>query len=581
MRLFCCLAGGLLGLALCAGPGRAEAPPSPLRLVPEQADLLLQVKQPRRLVETLLNLDAVRQLEAFSSTREFLDSTNVRRFYQLLAYLEKELGAPWPELLDRLAGRGAVLAVHIGPNPAPSLLVVQGNDEKLAQKFFQVAVTLLEQEIARQEGGEKPQKAPYEGIPTVRLKADFHFAVAGTTLFVANSEKVLHAALDRQVGKNKKSVADLPGVAEAERLLPKDPLASVWLSLDPVHKAEQAKGLFQTPRDNAQLTVLVGQYLDLVGRSPFVCAGLYRDKDGLMTTIRMPRGREGMGAGETALHLPPVGRPGSRPLLEPRGVIYSDSNYLDLSRVWQDRDKLYNDKQKQGLEKFDKTSATFLSGMQLSKLLTQLGPYYRLVAVNQATVGYQSKPQQPIPAFAIVWEMRDPEEFSRSMGTVLRGAAFAAGRQAKLKLAEEEHKGCKIVGYRFPEGVPLKGDVNDIRYNFSPCFVRVGDQFVVSSTIELGRELVDLLQKEGTTPERGKPNPTRGRLYASGGAAYLELIQDTLLVQTILDQALTPQEAREQVKAFLAYVRRLGTLDLQANYDSKDFHYDIRLNLNK
>src|SRR5262249_20254944 len=63
---------------------------------------------------------------------------------------------------------------------------------------------------------------------------------------------------------------------------------------------------------------------------------------------------------------------------------------------------------------------------------------------------------------------------------------------------EIKHGPHTIVGYRFPEDEPLKGDDRNVRFNFSPAFVVVGDQFVVSSTIELARELADLLDKDGT-----------------------------------------------------------------------------------
>ena len=42
--------------------------------------------------------------------------------------------------------------------------------------------------------------------------------------------------------------------------------------------------------------------------------------------------------------VPPDGQPGSRPLLQPKNVLFSDSSYHDTSRVWTDRAKLFNDK---------------------------------------------------------------------------------------------------------------------------------------------------------------------------------------------------------------------------------------------
>ena len=42
----------------------------------------------------------------------------------------------------------------------------------------------------------------------------------------------------------------------------------------------------------------------------------------------------------------------------------------------------------------------------------------------------------------------------------------------------------KIVGYRFDEKAVVPQDLDGVRYNFTPCFARVGNKFVVSSRLE-------------------------------------------------------------------------------------------------
>src|SRR5207244_3785909 len=75
----------------------------PLRLVPDKADLIVQVADPRKLIETALALDAFKQAQGLAPGRELIDSTQARRFFQLIAYYEKLFGIAWPALLDRLA----------------------------------------------------------------------------------------------------------------------------------------------------------------------------------------------------------------------------------------------------------------------------------------------------------------------------------------------------------------------------------------------------------------------------------------------------------------------------------------------
>src|SRR5947209_5964298 len=147
MRAFRFLIASLI-IAAFASTARAENPPDPLRLVPEEADLLVKIESPRKLIETGLNLDAVKQLFQLEAVQEVYDSTNFRLFYQLIAYYEKELGLPWPEILDRVAGGGVVLSAKLGPEPAPVLLVIQGTDEEFLKKFLQVTLEVIDQEQA-------------------------------------------------------------------------------------------------------------------------------------------------------------------------------------------------------------------------------------------------------------------------------------------------------------------------------------------------------------------------------------------------------------------------------------------------
>lgn len=578
MRSTRAILAGLVGLFVIL-PARGESRP-PTRLVHESADVLFEVPQPRRLAETLAHLDLYQQLAVFTPYREYLDSTPVRRGGQLLAYVEKQLGASWPELLDRLAGEGVLVAAKFAPNPAPVVFVMQGHDEKLTTKFFQFALDAIGQEMARQEGTDPLVRADYHGLSVAHAGKDFWVAQAGPAIVVANSETALHSALDRHLGKEKKSLADSKLLAESRQLLPDKPLACIWVSLDAAHNAAEAKNIWKAPRDDANLTVFAGSFLDAIGRSPYVCAGIYPQDRGFLLTARLPRGREGMGP-DHLLHLAPPGESGTRPLLEPRGVLYSSSEYLDFARIWTDREKLYPAKQVKAFEEFDKSGSKFLLGNKVSKLLTQVAPYYRFVAVRQGKGGYTKGPEQVIPAFAIVSELREPEAFGKSMESMLRAAAFLGGFQIKMKLVEEKVGDCKLIGYRFSEDVNVKADASNFRLNFSPAFVRVGNQFVYSSTIELARELIDLLKKEAEGKNKGQPQSHCSRVYAAGGADLLEVFKDRFVVQTILDQAARPDDAARQVQAFIDLVRGLGVLDVSVLVGDKEFHLDFRLTTSK
>lgn len=561
----CCIA--CLAFVFAVAAARAESPPDPLRLLPQEADFVLKIENPRQLVDAVHYGEVIEQLQALPAFREQFDSTNVRRFLQLLTHYEKQLGHDRMELLDRLAGGGIALGLKGGGEPAPVLLIVQGKDEELMRKFLALTVEIAEAEAGRQEGSEPIKKDRYRNIEVVRFNKNSFATVAGSALLVSNAGKGLQNGLDLHLNGGK-SLANSDRLAEARKQLPAKPLAWGWLNLETtLHKA--------LGKDKVQnILIVLGGWFELARKSPSVVAGLYQQDNGYVTTVRMPKGRQVLSP-EMAGHLPLTGEVATRPFLEPPGVLFSTSFYLDLAKFWEHRANILDSEQLQGLDDLGKKLGGVLAGADLGDLLGQFGTNHRLVVAHHPKQSYKTTPGQRLPAFAVVLEMRKPETLGRTLESGLRTAALLAGTQVRLKLVEETHGERTITGYRFVDGQPFPGDTMNLRFNFSPCFTRVGNQFVISSTLELCRDLIDALEKEAKGAAKTSPSVARVQLYAKGGVDVLREFADQLMAQTVLGQAVSPEEARQQVRALTELVRKLGTLRLETRYGDQDFRFDI------
>jgi hypothetical protein len=567
------LALGLLALGLITPVVRADVPPDPLRLIPKQADLVLKIDSPRKLADAVLSVEPLRKLAQFSAVRELLDSTNNRRFRQLIDYYEKELGASWPDLLDRVAGGGVAFAVKFENGPdVPVLLVIQGRDAAFTKQAFGLVAGVVEQELARQEVREKPVRETYQGVETIRFNPKTHVALAGAAVLVSNRRDALERALDLHIKGGDESVAAIPGPAAVKKLLDPDPLVWMWIDLAKAHESPMGKEAFALPKGDPGQLLILGGLLDVLGHSPFVALGIHQNADTWRASVRLSSGRDATPDG-LALHLAPDGQPGCLPLLEPANVLYSSSFYLDLGRFWNEREKLLTEQPRKQFDKAEQQIGRFLAGRKLSELLNQSGPYKRFVAVAQMRTGYAKFPEPTIPAFALVTSTRDAE-FGKAMEAILRVVALLTGTQARLKLAEETVDGVKLVGYRFAEDATVNGDPQNFRFNFSPCFAAVGDQFFAASTTELGRELVGQLQK--AAPTGGDPTvATRSRVYSAGGAALLKKFEDRLLTQVILDRAVPVEEAKRDAATLIDWVRGLGDVRTFAAYRPHEFRFEI------
>jgi hypothetical protein len=569
------LAAVLVAVLVPLSAVRGGDAPSPLRLIPADTDLLITVPHARQAAETVTQLQILHKLDAFSAYREALDSTSFRRFRQFLAYFEKEMGAPWPEILDEVAGGGIAVGIKFDKDKGPVLAVVQGRDEKAVRKLADISFRILAEEAARTDEQAKPATTDYHGTTILHIGEKLYAAAAGSAILLSDHESTLHAALDLQRGGGGgKSCFDKPGVQESSKLVPANALASLWLNLDVVRRQPGAAAAFKKgPRDDPAQTIIFGGYLDIVGRSPYLTASVLRDKDDVVLSVRLPSGRTGMGV-DSLLHVPPKDDV-SLPLLQPAGVMFSTSFYINIASIWNDRKKLFPEKVAASFEKADKETNLLLASLRISKILPQVGAHHRFVVANQPTSNYKSPGGFPIPAFALVSELRQPNEFAKTMETTLRGAALLGSFQFKLKLVEEKVKGVALVAFRFDENQPgiTDFDPSILRY-YSPCFARVGDQFLWSSNIELARDLIGCLQTESKTKSA---DAGTSRVFASGAAHYLESIQDVLVTQAVLDRALSVEDAAAELKAFLALLQSLGPLDITVRYDEERFNYDFRL----
>jgi hypothetical protein len=565
-----------LGCLLVLRPCQADSSADPLRFLPAKADLLIKIEKPAAILQTLLANPLFGRFQQLDAVREAYDSTSARRFYQLIGYLERELGVERYALLEQLTCGGAAFAAKIEAEGSPVLFVIQGRDETLWRRSFKIFLEVAEQEMARKELKEKLAHGSYRRIDTVQIGNDFHAAVAGSALILSNKQHSLHSALDCFLDPKAPNLTTVAEVKQAHDLAGPAANAWMWFNLPLARNSPGGKEAFVLPRNDANLTVLFGGWLDVAQFAPFLCAGAFVDPMESRLSFRMPRDLA-KSAPAMRLHIPPSGAAAVRPLLEPTGVLFSSSYYLDLAAIWESRAQLFNDAQNKALEAFDKSSGRFLTGSSFSKLVGLTGTNHRLVVAHQPTCAYKTIPQQNIPAFAYVVELRDPESFGKRMEVILRAAGILASTQVKLQTFEEECLGHKIVGYRISETAPLANDPTNLRFNFVPCFTRVGNQFIFCSTLSLCRELVELLERGNKSPANPNAGPASVlQFYSSGGAQLLDFYKDVILTQTILDSAAAPEKASKQVEELIQLVRGLGVLHIESRYSAKDFRYDVR-----
>lgn len=558
----------IVSLLVFTSPVFAQDAKNPLRFVPGQAEWVVKVDRPLELLNAVEKNELFLQAQKLAGVRDYYETTNYQQLYQLIAYFEKELGKSRDEIIDELGGGGVVLGAKLTP-PQGVVVAIQSKDEKRLRKFMDVALDILQKELERQESKDKIVRSKYLGHDVGQIGGKLAFAIADGALIIGSDEKALKLALDANA--KKANVLQSPRFAEAYKKAPAKALAWTWLNLEEVRKNPDFKnGLDAASKDPFQM-ILFGGFTDLLKRSPYFTAALTPEgPNSYRAVIAMPVGQTGM-APLKHMIVPKAGANMLPPLQVPH-VIASSSYCLDLGELWEKRVEILGKTNAAGLDDGEKNIAKFLGGIKLGKLFKAMGPNQRLVFAQQKDRPYKQKTSAPFPAFAVVVDMRDPS-FAKDMNSIFRAGALVATFQYGLNLKEETYKDCELVSYYFSETKKVEGDPTYSRFNYSPTYVKVGNQFVMSATSELARDLIDALKAE----QKQKPIQAsmRTQLYASGLADIIRQNEDTTLTQLILSQALPPKTAKEELRAIIRFVEQLGTLRLESNYGVNDFRYDI------
>jgi hypothetical protein len=521
---------------------------------------------PRKLVEAVTTLDAVKAAQKLPQYRDIYDSVAAKRAFRLLALFETELGAKWPELLDQLGGGGVALGLQFADDPAPTIFVLNGTNEPQVKKAFAAVVRVVEDETARQGGKDGVKRFTLEGQEGVQI-GDLRAVRFGTTVLISNNEQMLKDGATPGTSDRHK----LPRKA-ALGLLPKEPLAWLWADLKSVKQSKAAKDFFDATRQDFLQTLVFGGSIDCVKRADFVAAGLYKEANGFRVAVRLPAGRDAFPP-EFQLHVPPKGTPGTLPPLTPPGTIYSHSLHLDVAHLWTHRKTLLNDEVRNGLEQFDKDISKVLPGsVKFGELLSMWGPHHRVVVASHDTPPYKKEPGQRLPAFGYVATGRDPK-FAKSVEPALRSAALVASLQFSLKMVEHPHDGETVIAYRFKEDKELPDDPEGVRFNFEPSFAIVGEQLVVASTSELCKKLITELKKP--QPAKGGDAVLRGVFSARGGAEYLSTALDPFVTDAILSRGIGLAAARKEVAELVAWAKTLGTGRVELDIAPKQYKLDL------
>jgi hypothetical protein len=386
----------------------------------------------------------------------------------------------------------------------------------------------------------------------------------------------VQAALDRRAGKLR-SLVDLPEYQQARAQVEPGQAAWALLRLSALRLLPNVNEALARRADNPLTELLLGGILDTVKHAPLVSASLHASSHGATLRLHLPRQPEKLAAAR-AWHFPPPGEPAGLAPLRPAGAIATLAAYRDLAGMWQARDELFDEGTRAGLAQADSNLGLFFSGRDFgTEVLGQLSPRFQLVAARQTFSPDQPQPAVKLPALALVLELKQPDEFAdellaayQSLLGLLNLQAAQEGRP-KLLLASEEYRGVSISKATYLAAADTDKTAAPNYFNASPACARVGSRFVLSSTLELAKSLVDsLLDPAAAAPDSSSAaDNVFLEINVPQGAAVLEDNRSSLVSQNMLSEGHSREQAEQQVGLLLDVLRLLGTARLRLAADAE------------
>jgi hypothetical protein len=259
------------------------------------------------------------------------------------------------------------------------------------------------------------------------------------------------------------------------------------------------------------------------------------------------------------------------------------SLFRDLKSFYTSKDELFPDRTS-GLVFFENMMGIFFSGRDFTdEILAGLEPEIRMVVAMQDYRGMAGAPGLQIPAFATIFQMKNPGEFSQIVEEAWQKALgllnFTRGQNAEagLIIDRADFKGVKYTYAYFSETPGPKDTPPDTRFNFRPALAMPGNHLILSSTDQLARDLIEAALTETLVEERVTGVHSYLEIDIREATAALEANRESLVHQNMLKEGNTLLAAEDEIDLFLFLLQQLAETQLRVGWNERSPRSELEL----
>ena len=545
-------------------------------LMPASTLVYAEIGEPNELLNTALDHPLREKLEQIEDIKKALESPQFKGFQFIVGLVEFQLGMKWQEAFDAIAGGG----LHAGFDPQTEGVVIlaKAGDQEARNRLFDKLLEMARDDAKKKDEPDPIKSGEYRGITAYKI-GDGYVAQLGDWLVFSNKDDLAKKVADNYLDEDSEGLSSKTGFKAAQESLRAKPTAWAYIDVEMVRNSGAADDLFREKHDNPAAELLLGGVLATLQKTPYSVFTLDFDAERLALSAAVPHdatwtpvsreyffGAKGDGAAPAAL--------------QPKQALLTIESYRDVGGWWLAKEDLYVENVTAQLAQAESQFSTIFSGLDFGQeVLGAVEPEVQIVLTRQDYVGLETPvPEIKLPAGAMVFRLKEPQKIQRRfkiayqsfIGFVNIGQSQQG--QPQFDMETENRGDAKIVTATY---LPEDADDGLINYNFSPSIAFVRDRFVLASTAQLARELVDLLAKEDQ--QVGSNDNTRVALDLSVLKQVLNDNRAQLVAQNALEKGHSKAAAEKEIGTLIDLLAAGHEVGLRLLNDGETLEFQLEL----
>ncbi|MBS0261793.1 MAG: hypothetical protein JSS02_07535 [Planctomycetes bacterium] len=547
-----------------APAGQAAVAPgtSLARFLPANAVGFAEVSGIGKFVRQLEQADYVRLLMATPQFKEFEKTPDFQKAVATRKIVEAQLGMDVFEAAEKLLGGRVAMAVYPqAGNPAGSAVVVLkgANPEVLAQvrqrvePFFQLADAKVDTDTVA-------------GAKLYTVNGQAFIAWGDTWVAAAGTRDLLSQTLQLLSGKEQGGVAADEEFRAMSRDMGSDYPVRGFVNTALLTKLKGSR-LLPAKLDNPVVSMLAGGAVELAANSPYLGLSVEVRGNRFVLTSRVAGDSRKLDEAHRVFFSDPAG-PGMPDLPALPGLISGFSLHLDLANWYRQREALLEPQLLPAFDQFETGIGNLLPGKDVGEdIVPLIGRNFTIVAAPQDYSHIDGKPGIQLPGFAVLIDLAKPEEggdlfqlFFQTLSAILN-LASAQQKHEPWVMKSESYKDVQITYGRYLK--KPSGDQLPIVFNFMPAAARVGNRFIISSSVATCRQLIDALKSSENAAAPRLNRNMNLELNADALAGILDANRQVFVARSI-QQGANAVQAEAEFSAVLQVVRFFQSLRLSS-----------------